>query len=125
MELVTHLALNGCLGEYVGVETGMGEGKGGDRRGGAGEQPVLDGAPLIGVPICRYDWIYHSDLHLAKVDALDTQHSVKTTLRRHVIDRKEMTSTVHVVAVEVKRYQVTATGHAEPHPMAEQHLVAG
>ena len=53
----------GCPDKCVGDQTSMSKNITGDRGGGAGLQPLLDGSSLISVPICCNDWVNHPNLH--------------------------------------------------------------
>lgn len=61
-QLVTPVALNGCLDKEVRHKAGEIEWQGGDGGGGVGLQPFLYGSPLIDVPICCNHWAH--DHHL-------------------------------------------------------------
>ena len=60
---ILQLALDGRLGQDIGHKAGVRQRQHGDGGGGVGLQPLLNGGPLIGVPISRNHRVYHCYLH--------------------------------------------------------------
>ena len=55
---------DGCFDKEVGAQLHGVQGLVADRGGGVGLQPLLNGSPLICLPIpCQNDWIHHQCLH--------------------------------------------------------------
>ena len=64
------MTADGIPDEDIWDQASMGQGVRGDRRGAAGLQPLLNGSPLIGVPICCNDWVHHLGLHILQLPQL-------------------------------------------------------